>query len=133
MILRFNLEPVPKGRPKTRFAHGKVWTFTPRATEEAQKAIVAQLPFGDIAFPQHKAIKVILTFYRKRSRWLKPKSKFPMPSVKPDIDNYAKLVIDAMNGKVFYDDGQITTLIVKKRWSRNGSGFVVCDIREDKE
>ena len=56
-----------------------------------------------------------------------------MPSVKPDIDNYAKLVIDAMNGKVFYDDGQITTLIVKKRWSRNGSGFVVCDIREDKE
>lgn len=39
------------------------------------------------------------------------------PTVKPDLDNLVKAVLDAINGIVFIDDKQIVDLIVKKRYS----------------
>jgi len=36
------------------------------------------------------------------------------PQIKPDCDNYAKNINDAMNGIVFPDDKQIVSLIVRK-------------------
>lgn len=30
-----------------------------------------------------------------------------VPATKPDVDNYAKTVLDALNGVAYYDDGQI--------------------------
>ncbi|MFA4826486.1 MAG: RusA family crossover junction endodeoxyribonuclease [Methanoregula sp.] len=40
-----------------------------------------------------------------------------MPTVKPDIDNYAKNLLDVMNGVYFQDDKQITDLTVSKRYT----------------
>lgn len=36
------------------------------------------------------------------------------PTVKPDVDNIAKVILDALNGLAYADDKQVTTLIVKK-------------------
>tara|TARA_R100001594_G_scaffold78597_2_gene113201 strand:+ start:521 stop:979 length:459 start_codon:yes stop_codon:yes gene_type:complete len=36
---------------------------------------------------------------------------------RPDIDNYAKLVLDALNGVFYKDDGQVTTLVITKVYS----------------
>ena len=41
------------------------------------------------------------------------------PTTKPDIDNVAKAVFDAMNGIVFQDDKQIVNQMVTKRYSDN--------------
>ena len=38
------------------------------------------------------------------------------PLTKPDVDNIAKLVLDALNGVAFVDDKQIIELSVKKRY-----------------
>lgn len=35
-------------------------------------------------------------------------------TTKPDADNIAKLVLDALNGKAWHDDSQITSLDVTK-------------------
>jgi Holliday junction resolvase RusA-like endonuclease len=37
-----------------------------------------------------------------------------MPVGRPDIDNYAKIVSDALNAVVFLDDSQVTHLVVSK-------------------
>lgn len=48
---------------------------------------------------------------------LKPKtSKLPFP--KPDVDNYAKSVLDAMtDAGVWHDDTQVQELRVNKQWA----------------
>ena len=38
----------------------------------------------------------------------------------PDVDNLAKIILDAMNGIVYHDDKQIVCLTVKKRYCRVG-------------
>lgn len=49
---------------------------------------------------------------------------------KPDVDNYAKAVLDAMNGVVLEDDSLVERLWVGKRWQRPGvSGSVVVRLR----
>lgn len=47
---------------------------------------------------------------------------------KPDIDNYAKAVMDALNGIAYRDDSQITKLTVEKRPRREQASG--CDVLE---
>lgn len=42
------------------------------------------------------------------------KPKFSTPAVRPDLDNYSKAVLDAMNEICFKDDGQVVRLILNK-------------------
>ncbi|MEO5302936.1 RusA family crossover junction endodeoxyribonuclease [Enterococcus cecorum] len=39
------------------------------------------------------------------------------PKTKPDADNYAKGILDAMKGIIWQDDGQVTDLIARKYYS----------------
>uniref|UniRef100_A0A6M3IY95 Putative endodeoxyribonuclease n=1 Tax=viral metagenome TaxID=1070528 RepID=A0A6M3IY95_9ZZZZ len=43
-----------------------------------------------------------------------------MPITKPDLDNYIKTLLDALNGYAFRDDAQVTSLEVKKRFAGTG-------------
>ncbi len=47
---------------------------------------------------------------------------------KPDADNLAKAVMDALNGVAWVDDGQVCQLGVAKAWAP--AGAVVVEIRE---
>jgi Holliday junction resolvase RusA-like endonuclease len=44
---------------------------------------------------------------------------------RPDADNLAKLVKDAMNGVFYLDDAQVVRLRVKKEYSRTPRTFVM--------
>jgi Holliday junction resolvase RusA-like endonuclease len=48
-----------------------------------------------------------------------PDAPIPAP-VRPDVDNYAKAVLDALNGIAYADDGQVTTLNVTKWYAERG-------------
>lgn len=39
------------------------------------------------------------------------------PVQRPDLDNHAKIIADALNGICWVDDAQVTTLIVTKRYA----------------
>ena len=39
------------------------------------------------------------------------------PTKKPDVDNIAKSILDAMNGFVFKDDNQVSKISVEKRFA----------------
>jgi Holliday junction resolvase RusA-like endonuclease len=39
------------------------------------------------------------------------------PTKKPDCDNIAKAVLDALNGIAYYDDSQVVTVTVEKLYS----------------
>ena len=40
-----------------------------------------------------------------------------LPAIKPDIDNYVKAILDALNGVAFRGDKQIISLNAKKLYS----------------
>lgn len=46
------------------------------------------------------------------------------PTKKPDVDNIAKSILDAMNGFVFKDDNQVSKISVEKKFAENEKIFV---------
>jgi Holliday junction resolvase RusA-like endonuclease len=72
------------------------------------------------------ALSVALEFYLSRPKSL-PKSA-TRHIKRPDVDNLAKAVLDAMRGEVYRDDAQIEQLRVSKRYSE--STGVTIDIEE---
>lgn len=115
MILTFNLDPVAKGRPRFRVFNGIPIAYTPKATrdfEDALKVIAkTQLPKGFKPYTEPLSVKL----------WVyiaKPKSvKRQLPSVKPDLDNYIK-ILDAFNGLLWTDDSLIVEIYARKLYDK---------------
>lgn len=100
--------PVPKAR--ARFS--KWGTYTPAKTRNAEQcykeyvvAVGREIIYGPL--------QVYLAFYLPKP---KSKKKAVYPDCRPDLDNYAKLVCDAMNGVLWKDDGQICSMRLEKRY-----------------
>ena len=106
----FNIKPRSKQRPRsTRFGH----TYTPKETREYEKSI-AEAYTGKLF--AEGPLRITLAF---NAGWtkitieeLKPKR---VPSkLRGDIDNYAKAILDALNGVAYTDDKQIVSLELRK-------------------
>ena len=102
------MEPVAKGRPRfTRQGH----VFTPKETRAATSRLQAAISFlngGHNTRRINKPFGVILTatYVCTRPKSLSAK-KYPsrtLKTTKPDIDNYTKLLMDAMNDAGLWDD-----------------------------
>jgi len=115
------MDPVPKGRPRmTKTGH----TYTPKETTIAEKHIkeFATLAMKDAGLTANNfpvSVLILFTFKQPKSN----KTKFHIQ--RPDLDNCAKLVTDALNGIVYLDDSQIVILSVAKTWGAEGS-IVIC-------
>lgn len=48
-----------------------------------------------------------------------------LPTKKPDADNIAKVICDALNGVAYHDDSQVVRLIVKKTYTKNEEKLLV--------
>ncbi len=130
--LTINIDPVPKGRPRTAFKNGQVRTYTPERTLIAQETITALIKrYQEQGFATHIPVKLTCTFWRHKSVWLPRRENLPFR--KPDLDNFLKLLLDSMNGILVADDAQITTIEMRKRWSPNGEGYITLRLEEDKE
>lgn len=106
------VEPTPKARP--RFAGGHA--FTPARTRVASDAISDILRMdGAYMYDRDIPLYVQMTFVRTA-----PKTPRAMPTVKPDLDQFLKLVMDAGNGVLWADDSQICELRARKVYGQSG-------------
>jgi Holliday junction resolvase RusA-like endonuclease len=113
-------------------ANGKIWSYNPRNTQDAVKLLRERMErHKDKCFPKHLPTKLTMVFYRRKSRWLPRRERLPFR--KPDLDNFLKLALDAMNGILVADDAQITSIIVKKRWAKDGVGRINIKLEEDRD
>ncbi|MBA7608343.1 hypothetical protein ES703_15520 [subsurface metagenome] len=113
------VEPTPKARPRHTTRGSRVITYTPEKTRVAEARIQTRIQDAllekGIWFSEGMPIRMEATFYR-----LKPKStpkRVKLPVTSPDLDNYTKLLTDALEKYVYNNDGQITTMFVRKRYS----------------
>ena len=119
-------EPVAQGRPragKTRY--GKTIMYDPQNSRDYKQ-------FVGLVARQHApktklegALSVRMKIYRQipKSTTKKNRALFlagiKRPVVKPDIDNFTKGVLDALNHIIYTDDSQVVDLNASKYYSDN--------------
>jgi Holliday junction resolvase RusA-like endonuclease len=127
MTLRIEFQidgpPIGKGRPKAVRMGNAVRMYTPKKTAEYETDIAfkaAQL-MGDIP-PLETPVEVgVHAYYPIPASWSKKRQQAAINGLeipgKPDLDNVAKAVLDALNGVVYVDDKQVITMWITKRYS----------------
>ena len=117
-------DPIPQARPKVTLRGKYPHAYDPSGEDKRQFAagVKARLPpsFAPIAAP----LEVDLVFFcvRPKSHYnkagnVKPIFRFLEKASRPDLDNLAKFVLDALNNVVWVDDSQIVRLSVTKVYS----------------
>lgn len=140
--IRFTVpgKPVAKGRPRSRIvtpSGGKpfVTLYTPKKTESEEGAIrhFASLAMAGRPLMDGPLEMSFCAYMPIMDSWSKAKKADALagrifPAGKIDIDNAAKIVMDALNNVCYRDDAQIVTAHLYKRFSENPRVSVV--IRE---
>ena len=133
-FVRFSVlgKPLGKGRPKFRNYGKYVNTYTPEKTVSFETLVKLEYrrQCGDKRFPDDAMIGIEITAYfpipksaskKKVEAMLKREIR---PTVKPDFDNIAKIIADALNCVAYSDDKNIVDSAVHKYYSYTPGIFV---------
>lgn len=122
---------VSEGRGRAVRCGGFTRVVTPVATrigrQEHIKAFCDASPgFTTWAGP----VSVDIVVYRRR-----PKSWWPGKHCrgKPDLDNVAKLVLDALSGYAYPDDNYVEAILVRREWADADSVAVKLEFEPESE
>lgn len=124
MTVEFTVEGMvkPKERPRTRQINGHIQTYTPKDTKEYELRVKAAYP-GFKTFIDGEYLSVHIYAYYPIPKSASNKNRLLMlsgrirPAKRPDLDNIAKSICDALNGVAYKDDSQIVKLTVAKYYS----------------
>ena len=133
-VVTFSVDGIPhgKGRPRFKRMGNFVQTYTDVKTktyealvkEAAQKAMGSSEPLETpVSFHCHIRLPVPKSYSKKRTEACL--SGLVSPIKKPDWDNVAKSVADAMNGVVYLDDSQIVRAVIRKAYAAEAGIDVV--------
>lgn len=115
--------PVPKGRPRFYKAGNFVHSYTPKKTRQWEQFVKFQAIHYRPKELWTGAIVMDLVFWLPRPKSL-PK-KVINHIKKPDIENLAKSVMDALEGIIYKRDSQIICLVCDKIYSETEYGVDV--------
>lgn len=134
-------QPQGKGRARVTVRNGYARAYTPEKTAIYENyikicGVTAKEEQGNIFFDKVPLKVDLRAFYSIPASWSNKKSRQAelgeiKPTIKPDGDNIAKTVLDALNGILYTDDSQVTRLTVSKKYSKQPR--VEVEIKEDKE
>ena len=130
-------KPQGKGRPRmTRSGH----VYTPQKTREYEERVknAAMSEMGRskiLPWTEKQPLKVIIECFFALPKSATKKQRIDVlehrkfPTIKSDIDNIAKSILDGMNRHVYGDDSQIVDLVVTKRYDCDDA-FVIVTVKE---
>lgn len=107
-----------KARPRmTRTGH----VYTPDKTVAYENRIRREYLEKCALPPTDEPVTVWILMYCKPAQSLSKKKRVELmkkaPMKKPDIDNVAKVVLDALNKVAWVDDKQVTSLRIFRTWA----------------
>lgn len=129
----FTVSGRPRGKGRPRFTkNGHAYTDSKTRDYEAIVRKVFRKKYGmDAVIPEGYAILVRIDANYKvpdsdsrADKAAKLTGRIPV-AIKPDADNIAKAIMDALNGEVWRDDAEVSSLFVVKRYSIKGNHVVV--------
>lgn len=121
----FTVPGEPKGKARPRFSRNgmNVRTYTPRDTVIFENYVrVMYLQASDHQKLEGPIMATVVAYFgipqsvskKRRERMLAGEE---LCTKKPDCDNIAKSVLDALNSVAYRDDAQVVLLTVRKDWS----------------
>lgn len=131
-------EPIGKGRPRVTARQGKfAHAYTPKRTKDFEDAIRFEFMASNCeqmpVYKKDTPLQATLTFafaipksYSKKKRQACLAGEV-MHTHRPDADNCAKSVLDALCGAVFEDDSQVVKVIAEKIYAEEPYVEVVID------
>ena len=133
------MEPRGKQRPRIvkRANCAYPVAITPDQTVNAENRVQGHVAGEWQRPPVEGPLQVQITVQLLKPK-SKPKTRPSWPTSKPDADNYAKLVLDALNGVLWRDDSQVVRLFVEKTYCTDiypaqGVGLIVHALDQDLE
>lgn len=113
--MKFTVYGKIQGKARPRFRKYSKKPYTPEATVNYENAVKnAYVSAGGIYYDT-APIQIKITAYYKKAK----SNKMLQPTLKPDIDNIAKIICDGLNGIAYKDDKQIVSLTVLKVWTND--------------
>jgi len=113
--------PVAQPRQRTRVANfggrmvAQIYTPAKHPANEFKAAVRNAFPKGEAVSDQPLQMLLRFVFPRPASKTRKRGDNPRLPKTsKPDCDNLAKTVMDALNGIAYRDDSQVWNLTVEK-------------------
>jgi len=133
LTFRVVTDPVAKARPRASFRGGQARIYTPAKTKDAEWRI--RTTFCE-TFPQHEAwvgpVSLAITALLAMPQSIPKKRRdSALPVTRPDVDNYLKTVLDALNGVAFKDDSQVVSVACSKRYALVGPPAWEIDLSEE--
>lgn len=125
MIFEISGEPMGKQRPRFARMGNFTKTYTPKETINYENWVrLCYKDFGGEHFGSEPIIVQITAKFSIPKSFSKKKrydaiDGFIKPAKKPDCDNIAKIICDALNGIAYDDDKQIVELLVVKEYGEN--------------
>jgi len=131
-------EPKAQQRPRFSTKSGYVKAYDPEKSRDAKALIglMARQELGDQPLLEGELLLSLSIFKVPPKSWSKKKqAKATGTGItsKPDLDNYIKLVLDALNGVWFRDDSAITAVMASKRYREDREGMYIMVSEIDRE
>ena len=127
--IRLEITPVPQARARVARSSGNVYyTGEQVAARDALSYLIYNAMTEQGLEPWKAGIPLVLTVafgvpHSNKSLWGRPK---PTAS---DIDNYLKMLLDAMQGELFQNDGQVYKILAEKRYAEH-PGYIDITVEE---
>lgn len=126
---------LPKGKERARTVRNgnKTVSYTPTQTKEYEQLVQWCYKIAKGEWFGNKPIKATITAHFKISQSSSRKNREQklqlaiLPCVKPDVDNIAKIILDALNGIAYEDDKQVVSLTVDKIYGEEPKVKVVLE------
>ncbi len=122
MVMEYRLtvsgEPVPKARARVvrNKATGRVMSFTPDKTAAWENRVAAAALDAPPPELLDGPLAAELTFYFTKPQTVPRKRQFP--TTKPDLDNCAKAIFDALEGILYVNDSRFVDKVLHKRYGQ---------------
>lgn len=124
--MKFTIEGKPQGKARARTFYnsrlGKMQSITPQNTADYESLVRWSYKAAGGTYydktPLNVAVRAIYDIpvsFSKTMRKCASEGKI-RPCKKPDSDNIAKAILDALNGVAYYDDAQVVGLTVWKEY-----------------
>jgi len=116
-----HIAPVAKARPRVSMRHGRAFAYTPKKSADYERLIAEQCPKEPMDGPLALNLQFGIPIPASWSKQKKADALYGVirPTSRPDIDNYIKAVMDAVNGLAYHDDAQVVSLFAKLVYSES--------------
>lgn len=141
MISRFVVHgsPVGKARPRAAVINGFARVHNTKENQQYESYVIDQYlsQIGEVEHVGMIKISILVYYSIEKAHYkkkglnavgLEKEKNVIRPTKKPDIDNIAKIIMDALNGVAYKDDAQVVGLTVEKYYF-NGLPSVEIEIR----